>query len=379
MRATDIHRDLVISVFLCLHLSLIFALSTAIASPETWLDRPLSNWNQPSLQVPQAPASSGGLTVRCKDHARAAENLADQALLGAGWLPFAALQNYGSTLIITAMSEADASCDPKRYQVFVFSEGKVAGTLSPEIMDFRKEGSIKNIRLLNATEMEVDFLRAADASSAVHFAIQQNAAGPVLAPVEVHHSRNVAASSPAPVVPPAPAATTTPPISTAPPVAVVNPPASPPTAPLHPVTLPAPISPPPTKPPDSLLGPIQDSAHLKGCGCFFKRQDTAGPNDPYIFTTEVLVEKRAWIHVNGQDTPLRLLRSTLPKGKVKLSQGFRFQEEFGTSDLHAVVDYTVKQISGNDKGWTDYDVTITFTAGDRKEVVQSSCSCGCIR
>jgi len=175
----------------------LFVASASVVNAGIWLDQPLSNWNQPSARVPQAPTTSSDYAVRCKAHTRPPENLADQALVGAGWIPFGGLQSYGSTLIITAMSGADDSCHPIGYQAFVFSDGKVAGTLSPSLMDSQIEGSIQYIRLLSATAIEVDFFRMlASNTTIVRFEIQSNPTGPILVPLEVRHPKK---DMPAPV------------------------------------------------------------------------------------------------------------------------------------------------------------------------------------
>ncbi len=347
-------------------------LSAAFAESQIWLDLPLSNWNQSSEKVPQAPASSGDYGIRCKAQVRPPENLLDQALVGAGWMPFGVPQSDGGTFIITAMSGANASCRPLGYQAFVFSDGKVAGTLSPALMNSQMDGSIQNIRMFSGTAIEVDFSRVpASNISSVRFEIRQSPTGPVLVPLEIRHAKQVipesVVSTPASVV-----STPAPMVSTPAPEVPKSP---------------EPPNPTPKDPPvvvqeahSELLGFISNPSLLKGCGCFLKTAAAARPDDPYIFLTNVQIEKRAWVNIGGENISLPMLRSTMPdEKKFKVKKGYEFQEEYGAGDIRILVDYVVKTLPAENQSFADYDATLTITAGERKETIAASGKCGCIR
>ena len=366
-------------------IAVMLILSAAFAESEIWLDQSLSNWNQPSARVPQAPASSSDYASRCKTQARPPENLADQALVGSGWIPFGAFQSYGSTSIITAMSEADPSCRPRNYQAFVFSGENVAGTLSPSLMDSNSEGSIRQIRLLSANEIEVDFARMPTSEfSTVRFEIRQDPTGPVVVPLEIRHSKK---EPPAPLISSPPVKNPEEPATTEPAMPKVIPPAT--TKPATPKDIP-PATTEPATPKDippvtqearsDFLRPISNPSLLKGCGCFLKAATAARPDDPYIFVTNILIEKRAWVNIAGEDISLNILRSTMPKEKkFKVKTGYEFQEEYVAGHIHIIVDYVVKKLPAESQSFAEYDATLTITAGERKETIAASGICGCMK
>jgi hypothetical protein len=130
-----------------------------------WLDKPLTSWNQPGSALPK-PASNtldSNEKSRCKDRVRKPSDALDQSLLQAGWTPFGPVHTFGKTSVVTAMSGVDLQCRPLGYQGFVFVEGKFAGALSPGPMESRTDGALdlNEIRLANANDLEVKFLRYA--------------------------------------------------------------------------------------------------------------------------------------------------------------------------------------------------------------------------
>lgn len=68
---------------------------------------------------------------------------------------YGAVQSYGPTKVVTAMSGFDGMCRPLGYQAFVCWEGRYAGTLSPAAMNSRTDGMLMNIRLVSATPVIV--------------------------------------------------------------------------------------------------------------------------------------------------------------------------------------------------------------------------------
>ncbi len=105
------------------------------------------------------------------------------------------VQRYGMTGVITALSGFDGMCRPVGFHAFVYWEGRYAGTLSPDAMDSRTDGSLANVRLISATRISADFVRY-DASdplccpsrtSRVTYEVSRDDA-PLVTPVEVNTS-----------------------------------------------------------------------------------------------------------------------------------------------------------------------------------------------
>jgi uncharacterized lipoprotein YbaY len=129
----------------------------AAAAQVSWLDRPLTDWNT-SATVPRAPRDVA-IESRCRSEIRTPESLADRALTRAGWSLYGAAQTYGSITVINAMSGTDGMCRPSGYNTFVFSGSRFIGTLSPENMVSREDGSLITATLWNAKSISAEFNR----------------------------------------------------------------------------------------------------------------------------------------------------------------------------------------------------------------------------
>jgi heat shock protein HslJ len=127
----------------------------------SWLDSPLENWNTRVFNPPAAPRRQGafGIGNRCRELSRPPAELADRTLVRLGWTPFMSLQTFGSTQLVTAASDVDGQCRPMQYHAFVFVQGRYAGTLTPEPMDSRTDGSLRDVRLVSATSIVGEFAR----------------------------------------------------------------------------------------------------------------------------------------------------------------------------------------------------------------------------
>lgn len=163
----------------------------AVSQPRNWLDpeKPI-NWNQPGANIPKAPKLEFTNLGECKDLARPAKTAIDQMVVEAGWQLFGPLEIFGDTAIVRGMANADGQCRPLEYQVFVFYNGKFAGTVSPVPMNSRTDGSLKDIFLYREKTLNSEFARYQDsdamccpsASTSVQFAIDTNNSTPVLVP-----------------------------------------------------------------------------------------------------------------------------------------------------------------------------------------------------
>lgn len=167
------------------------------AGPHSWLEgSPLVNWNRPGARIPRAPAPAGDLPTaeRCRGGvARPAENALEREVTRAGWTLFGGAEANGRTRMVSGCTSVDGMCRPLGYQLFVFVDGRFAGTLSPRPMDSRADGSVRLGRLLSSRAVSAEIARyaAADALccpsrvSTVLYELRETAGGPLLVPTSV--------------------------------------------------------------------------------------------------------------------------------------------------------------------------------------------------
>lgn len=164
-----------------------------------WLDGTPKNWNatRRPAAVPKAPVVEGSgatLDESCRASTRPAESAADRQLARAGWILYAPVQSYGGTQIIKAMSGTDGMCRPTGYQIFVFVNNRLAGTLSPVEMDSRTNGAEVETRLVNASTITSKFVRYAERdplccpsrTSEVEYRVERGAAAATVVPLRVN-------------------------------------------------------------------------------------------------------------------------------------------------------------------------------------------------
>ncbi len=172
-------------------LALLLALLPGTAAADSsWLDQPLSNWNQPGMDIPQAPAMDPSTNPQCLPQKRPADTAADQALSDAGWTLFAGYNAGWDTYVVRALSGYDGMCRPLGYNVFVFVDGQFAGTISPDTMDSRTDGS-GDVSFFGAKDsISAEFARYAatdplccpSRNSSVFYMVSRTPRGPVLVP-----------------------------------------------------------------------------------------------------------------------------------------------------------------------------------------------------
>ena len=130
----------------------------------------------------------------CVDTVRPPETTEDAAVASAGWMLLGAYQRGWGVTLVSATSDWDGMCRPAGYQGFVFVDGAFAGIVAPYPTFARMDGSFREIRLTNATQLMASFVRYADTdplccpsrgTSYVTYRIERAASGPVLIPVEV--------------------------------------------------------------------------------------------------------------------------------------------------------------------------------------------------
>lgn len=124
----------------------------------TWLDE-TNNWNSPGASIPMAPAQEGNNLANCQHTVRSVALPEDKLVEEAGWTLTNAAQIYGATTLVTGMANTGGMCRPFDYQVFVFTNGKFSGTLSPLPMDSRSDGSLFKLDLYREGLIDASFNR----------------------------------------------------------------------------------------------------------------------------------------------------------------------------------------------------------------------------
>jgi uncharacterized lipoprotein YbaY len=168
------------------------------ARPGSWLDAPLTAWNVAGQNVHKPPPPSSSLQAdaqRCGENTRKPSLDVDRPLVREGWKLFGPAMVYGRTTIVKARSDADGMCRPLGYNVFVFYDGKFAGTISPVLMNARTDGAETNVHILDEDQVTVEFARytaqdplcCPSSTSRVMFELKNDAAGPRLVPLEAAH------------------------------------------------------------------------------------------------------------------------------------------------------------------------------------------------
>jgi hypothetical protein len=103
---------------------------------------------------------------------RAQWSVEDRAVTARGWTLVGAYHRFGPTVVVMGTSSVDGMCRPNGFQAFVFVNGTFAGTLAPNPMDARTDGSIASlsVTLFGANDIEADFARyvAADPMCCPH-------------------------------------------------------------------------------------------------------------------------------------------------------------------------------------------------------------------
>ena len=169
-----------------------------------WLDGPVTQWNTPGMAIPKAPPRAGD--ARCFDALVVPETPAMQALVDAGWFLYGSRITGLPIEIESAQSGADGMCRPTGYQVFLFVNGKLAGTFSPELMNSRDDGSLVQTSMLPDEVFQAGYNRYTERDalccpsghSTATFKLDRSGSAPVLALQSVTTEANPVAPAPSP-------------------------------------------------------------------------------------------------------------------------------------------------------------------------------------
>jgi hypothetical protein len=187
-----------------LALGLVSAFPPMVAQAQSsWLDQQApASWNTPGMAVPTAPAMAANDDPRCQETQRPAETAEDAAVEGAGWKLFREYQAGWGVRLVWGLVSYDGMCRPFGYQAFVFVDGAFAGTVSPEPMASRADGSVGDVNVLRpnapppASAFSATFNRYSDTDplccpsrrTFVEYRIERGGNSPVLVPTSASTS-----------------------------------------------------------------------------------------------------------------------------------------------------------------------------------------------
>lgn len=141
-------------------------------SAGTWLDRPMQGWSAGGAAIPSPGTRTGasnGTLDRCRLVTPAAPQNQESpapaiSLSRAGWRPFlhqdSVLARQGIE-ILAGLTDVTPACEPVHFNLFVFVDGRYAGTLAPLPMTTARDGAIGAVRIVSATSLTAEFARYA--------------------------------------------------------------------------------------------------------------------------------------------------------------------------------------------------------------------------
>jgi len=158
-----------------------------------WLDSPLKQWNIAGAKLPVEPIQDWDKAYpECRPlhHPEVGE---EEAVAKAGWMIFGSSGDEGKLAVVSGGIGFDGMCRPDDLQLFVFVEGKFAGTLSPAPMYARSDGVVATVSIPESDKIVVEFKRyegddplcCPSGMSEATFLIQRDAKGPVATLISV--------------------------------------------------------------------------------------------------------------------------------------------------------------------------------------------------
>jgi hypothetical protein len=179
----------------------VLALAPLSADTATWLDRALTNWNKPGelLAPPSGQVAREAIRSRCQ--IASAQSAGQRALEQAGWVAYNHLDlalAKADVEIVAGMTDADAACRPRGFQLFVFVGAALTGTLSPETMTTGLDASAGAVRIVAPDVITAEFARYGNkdmpccptSRMTVRYRIDRSGAQPILVPIEVRTTRS---------------------------------------------------------------------------------------------------------------------------------------------------------------------------------------------
>ncbi|HEU5317500.1 MAG TPA: LppP/LprE family lipoprotein [Chloroflexota bacterium] len=168
------------------------AAQVVVAQQAAWLDGPLDPWNAPAMAVPRSPVFTSFAPTQCLLNERPAAVPEESQVLMAGWKLLRAwpAQRRADVTVVMATSDHDGMCRPTGFNAFVFAGGRFAGTIAPEPMGARTDGTLaRPPSFLPDGRLDASFVRFAPSdplccpsrpAARVLYRVEVTDAGPVL-------------------------------------------------------------------------------------------------------------------------------------------------------------------------------------------------------
>jgi hypothetical protein len=148
---------------------------------------------------PTASETRPALARRCATRV-ATGGAVDALLTKGGWLPFLHVDRRitrDDVEVVGGMAAAGPACEPTVFNLFVFVDGRFAGTLSPSSMSTSRDGAAGSVRLTGQDAMTAEFARYAATDSEccpssvvrVSYRIQRDGPAAVIEAVEARRVR----------------------------------------------------------------------------------------------------------------------------------------------------------------------------------------------
>jgi len=135
-----------------------------------------------------------------------------------------------------------------------------------------------------------------------------------------------------------------------------------------------------TTPLEIKVGYVTDAHAPPGCGClYYWPTDEISRESRGIFSS--VEDKEAWMHLNGKDVKLKLVKST--QSEKNSTKGGRFHEIYRYKNMTIRIDYLVTWTCEADDPESEscevtyYDLNIMFTRQGRKKTISAKGACGC--
>jgi len=126
-----------------------------------WLDAAPAPWNAAGAPIPAATNPNPGTLPRCADQERPAATPEETQVAAAGWKleRYWATDRAGDLVLVTATAGYDGMCRPWEFQGFAFAGGRLVGTLAPQPMRSREDGTLVGTPKLSPDGLSAQFTR----------------------------------------------------------------------------------------------------------------------------------------------------------------------------------------------------------------------------
>ena len=183
----------------------VLALAAPAGADGRWIDaRPVAGWNKAGGAIPKADKNFlvGEERQRCRGAIKAALDAVEKSVEAAGWTVMTDLAGEAIDIagfrVVWGMTAADGMCRPEGYQGFVFIGDRFAGSVSPQPMGARADGTGGPPKAASGRRFEIEFARytgtealcCPSRTSTVRYEVRTEPAGPVVVPVSATTRRN---------------------------------------------------------------------------------------------------------------------------------------------------------------------------------------------